>query len=56
MDNANFLLKAQTTGQDAPMDGIGSGNLRPLVLYLPQYSNKSILITIRSKHVAIKLV
>jgi hypothetical protein len=56
VDDAGFLVKAQSTGQDGQTNGIGSGNLRPLVAYLPQCSNGSILITTRSESAALKLV
>ena len=48
--------RLQGTGQDGQTNGIGSGNLRPLVAYLPQCPNGSILITTRSKNAALKLV
>jgi tetratricopeptide (TPR) repeat protein len=57
VDDAAFLVETPRTGQDAQTNGVvGSGNLRPLVSYLPQCPNGSILITTRSKHVALKLV
>ncbi|KAF8867326.1 putative kinesin [Acephala macrosclerotiorum] len=56
VDDAEFLVKAQSTGQDKQTDNISSGNLRPLVAYLPQCPNGSILITTRSKSAALKLV
>ncbi|CZR68212.1 related to kinesin light chain [Phialocephala subalpina] len=56
VDDAGFLVKAQSTDQDEQTNGIGSGNLRPLVAYLPQCPNGSILITTRSKGAALKLV
>jgi len=56
VDDASFLVKAQCTGQDWQTNGISSGNSRPLVSYLPQCPNGSILITTRSNYVALKLV
>ena len=56
VDDASFLVKAQSTGQDGQTNGIGNGNLRPLVVYLPQCPNGSILITTRSESAALKLV
>jgi len=56
VDDASFLVEAQSTGQDGQTKGIGSGNLRPLAAYLPQCSNGSILITTRSRDMALKLV
>jgi hypothetical protein len=56
VDDATFLVETPRTGQDGQTNGVGSGNLRPLVSYLPQCPNGSILITTRSKHVALKLV
>jgi hypothetical protein len=49
VDDAGFLVEAQSTGQDGQTNGIDSGNLRPLVAYLPQCQNGSILITTRSR-------
>jgi hypothetical protein len=56
IDDAGFLVKTQSTGQDRHTNGIGSGNLRPLVAYLPQCLNGSVLITTRSKSAALELV
>jgi hypothetical protein len=36
VDDAGFLIGAQSTGQDGHTNGIGSGDLQPLVTYLPQ--------------------
>jgi len=52
VDDAGFLVEAQSTGQD----GRGSEKARPLVEYLPQCPNGSILITTRSKGAALKVV
>ncbi|KAH6704282.1 hypothetical protein BKA61DRAFT_660865 [Leptodontidium sp. MPI-SDFR-AT-0119] len=56
VDDAGFLLKAQSTGQDTQTNGITSGNLRPLVSYLPQCQNGTIIITTRTKLAALQLV
>ncbi|KFY92601.1 hypothetical protein V498_04837 [Pseudogymnoascus sp. VKM F-4517 (FW-2822)] len=56
VDDANFLVKAQSTSQDGQTNGIDSGNLQSLVSYLPQCPNGSILITTRSRNTALKLV
>jgi tetratricopeptide (TPR) repeat protein len=56
VDDASFLVKEQSTGQDRRTNSTGSENLRPLVEYLPQCPNGSILITTRSKSAALKIV
>jgi hypothetical protein len=56
VDDAAFLVETPRTSQDGQTNGVGSGNLRPLVTYLPQCPNGSILITTRSKYAALKLV
>ena len=56
IDNAGFLIKAQSTGQDRYTNGRGSEKVRPLVEYLPQCPNGSILITTRSKSATLKVV
>jgi tetratricopeptide (TPR) repeat protein len=56
VDDASFLVEAQSTGHDGQTNGIDSGNLQPLVSYLPQCPNGSILITTRSRNTALKLV
>ena len=56
VDDASFLVKARSTAQDGQTNGIESGNLRPLVAYLPQCPHGSILITTRSRDIALKLV
>ncbi|KAF4631476.1 hypothetical protein G7Y89_g6649 [Cudoniella acicularis] len=56
VDNASFLVEARSTSQDGQTNGIDYGNSRPLVSYLPQCLNGSILITTRSKNAALKLV
>jgi hypothetical protein len=56
VDDAAFLVETPRTSQGGQTNGVGSGNLRPLVSYLPQCPNGSILITTRSKYAALKLV
>ena len=56
VDDASFLVKAQSTGQDGHTNGRGSEKVRSLVEYLPQCPNGSILITSRSKSAALKVV
>ncbi|KAL5330958.1 hypothetical protein ACEPPN_000485 [Leptodophora sp. 'Broadleaf-Isolate-01'] len=56
VDDAGFLVTAQNTDQDGQTNSTGSVEVRPLVEYLPQCPNGSILITTRSKSAALKLV
>jgi hypothetical protein len=56
VDDAGFLLKARSTGQDVQTNDLDSINTRPLVSYLPQCQHGSILITARSRSAALKLV
>jgi tetratricopeptide (TPR) repeat protein len=56
VDDAGFLVEAQSTGQDGHIDSRGSEKARPLMEYLPQCPNGSILITTRSKSAALKVV
>jgi hypothetical protein len=56
VDNAGFLVRPQSTGQDGYTNSSGSEKVRPLVEYLPQCPNGSILITTRSKSAALKVV
>jgi hypothetical protein len=56
VDDAGFLVAAQSTGQDTQTNGVDSGNSRPLVSYLPQCQNGTILITTRTKVAALQLV
>ncbi|KAH8595376.1 P-loop containing nucleoside triphosphate hydrolase protein [Bisporella sp. PMI_857] len=56
VDDAGFLVEDQSAGQDGQTNGIRSGNSRPLVEYIPQCLNGSILITTRSESAALKLV
>ena len=55
VDDAGFLVEDRRTGQDGQTSDAGSGNLRPLVSYLPQCQNGTILITTRSKGAALKV-
>jgi tetratricopeptide (TPR) repeat protein len=59
VDDAGFLLEANSTGPDVQSNGsnsLNSGSARPLVSYLPQCQHGSILITTRSRSAALKLV
>ncbi|OBT39371.1 hypothetical protein VE00_10239 [Pseudogymnoascus sp. WSF 3629] len=56
VDDASFLVEAQSALQDGQTNGIDSGSLQPLVSYLPHCPNGSILITTRSRNTALKLV
>ena len=56
VDDADFLLKPQTTSQEAQEGGLSSGLAQPLLRYLPPSGNGTILITTRSRHMALKLV
>lgn len=55
VDDASFL-KARKSGQDGDAGSIEGVNSRPLVLYLPQCSHGSILITSKSGEAALELV
>jgi hypothetical protein len=55
VDDAGFLV-TPSTDQDRHTNSRESGNSRSLVLYLPQCSHRSILITTRSEDKALKLV
>ncbi|KAH7318969.1 hypothetical protein BKA65DRAFT_569095 [Rhexocercosporidium sp. MPI-PUGE-AT-0058] len=56
VDDAGFLIEARRNGQDRPTKPADSGALRPLVSYLPQCQHGTILITTRTKVVALQLV
>jgi hypothetical protein len=56
VDDAGFFVKAQSTGQDGHTNSRGSEKVRPLVEYLSQCLNESILITTQSKSTALKVV
>ena len=56
IDDAGFLIEAYSNSQDRQINGLDSGNSRPLISYLPQCQNGSILITTQSRNVALKLV
>ncbi|PQE30876.1 hypothetical protein CJF32_00011333 [Rutstroemia sp. NJR-2017a WRK4] len=56
VDDASFLVQAQSIGKEGQTNNISYENLRPLMAYLPQCPNGSILITTRSKSAALKLV
>jgi Tetratricopeptide repeat len=55
-DDARFLVEGQTTSQEAQASGLNDGSTQPLFSYLPQSQNGSILITTRTRSVALKLV
>jgi tetratricopeptide (TPR) repeat protein len=54
VDDVGFLIQPQSISDTRPTNSIGSG--KPLVAYLPQCPNGSILITTRSKGAALNLV
>ncbi|KAK0113069.1 hypothetical protein ONS95_014775 [Cadophora gregata] len=56
VDDALFLVEAQRTGQDGQASNTGIANSRPLVSYLPQCQNGTVLITTRTKLEAVQLV
>ena len=56
VDDANFLLTPQTTSQEAQEGGLSSGSAQPFLQYLPPSATGSILITTRSRDMALKLV
>jgi hypothetical protein len=56
VDDADILVKSQSTDQDGHTNSKGGEKVRPLVEYLPQCPNGSILITTRNKSAALKLV
>ena len=56
VDDASFLLIAQSTGKEDQGNDGDSWNLRPLLAYLPQSQNGSILVTTRARAAALKLV
>ncbi|KAH8591115.1 hypothetical protein B0O99DRAFT_579085 [Bisporella sp. PMI_857] len=56
VDDAGFLVEARNTNQAEQINSIDIGYLKPLLSYLPQCPNGSILITTRSKITALKLV
>jgi tetratricopeptide (TPR) repeat protein len=55
-DDARWLLETHTTIGTVPASGTHSKSARPLWEYLPQSQNGSVLVTTRSKSVALKLV
>lgn len=55
VDNASFLIAQSTGKEDQGNDG-DSRNLRPLLAYLPQSQNGSILVTTRTRAAALKLM
>ena len=55
-DDASILLEAQTQSPTTYARGLNSHSTKPLFAYLPPSQNGSILVTTRSKSVALKLV
>jgi Tetratricopeptide repeat len=55
-DDARWLLKPYTTSGAAPASGSHNGSTRSLWEYLPESQNGSVLVTTRSRSVALKLV
>ncbi|CZS92446.1 uncharacterized protein RAG0_02985 [Rhynchosporium agropyri] len=56
VDDVRFLVEAQWTGQDGQASNLRSENSQPLVSYLPQCQNGTILTTTRSTDAAKKVV
>ena len=56
VDDAHFLLEAQSTSWEGETSGSDSRNSQPLLAYLPQGQNRSVLITTRTRGAALKLV
>jgi hypothetical protein len=56
VDDAGFLVAANGTGRVDPAKSLGDKQSRPIISYLPQSPNGSILITTRSQNAALKLV
>ncbi|KAM3067048.1 hypothetical protein ACMFMG_011827 [Clarireedia jacksonii] len=56
VDDAGFLVQAQSISEHGQTNSMGNRNTQPLAAYLPQCPNGSILITTRSKSAALKLV
>ncbi|KAF5876254.1 putative tpr domain protein [Botrytis fragariae] len=55
VDDASFLVQAQSVGRDGQRNE-NIENSRPLITYLPQCQNGSVLVTSRSRSAALKLV
>lgn len=56
VDDARFLVEARTTSQEAQASGLNDRSTQPLFSYLPQSQSGSILITTRTRSVALKLI
>ena len=56
VDDAGFLLKAPSAGRNEQTNGLEGKSSRPLVSYIPQCQNGSVLVTTRSRNVALQLV
>ncbi|KAF2242295.1 TPR-like protein [Trematosphaeria pertusa] len=55
-DDARFLLEARSAGRDGPTNDLEVRSSQPLVTYVPQCKNGSVLVTTRSRNVALQLV
>jgi hypothetical protein len=56
VDDASFLLAAQSVEKRGQKHDADSSDLQPLLMYLPQSQNGSILITTRTRAAALELV
>lgn len=56
VDDAGFLLEAPSAGRDGQTNGLEGKSSRPLVSYVPQCQTGSVLVTTRSRNVALQLV
>ncbi|KAH8589776.1 P-loop containing nucleoside triphosphate hydrolase protein [Bisporella sp. PMI_857] len=56
VDDAGFLFMAPKGGHYPQSNGFGDRNSQPLLSFIPQCQNGSILITTRSRNAALKLV
>lgn len=56
VDDASFLLKAQSTDHDQERSSVEGKSRQPLISYVPQRKHGSVLVTTRSKNAARGLV
>jgi hypothetical protein len=56
VDDASFLLAARSAGCEGQTNGLEGKSSQSLVTYVPQCQNGSVLITTRSRNVALQLV
>lgn len=56
VDDAGFLLKAQSAGRNEETSSIKGKSSQPLISYVPRRQNGSVLITTRSRNAALQLV